>query len=101
MKALLDAPRRRLPPMSLKEDSQSQPIVSAGPLPLGPAPDEGGRRLVGAVHITMGAVLREVPVELTAHNDVTALLTSPATVRLFLSPFTLHPSALLPLTISI
>jgi hypothetical protein len=49
----------------------------------------------------MGAVLREVPVELTAHNDVTALLTSPATVRLFLSPFTLHPSALLPLTISI
>ncbi len=101
MKALLDAPRRRLPPMSLKEeDSQSQPIVSAGPLPLGPAPDEGGRRLVGAVHITMGAVLREVPVELTAHHAVTALLTSPATVRLFLA-IHLHTSALLPLTISI
>jgi hypothetical protein len=88
----LDALHRPGPTVDMIEGGHSQPIVSVL-LPI-PAPNDGGRRLVGVVHTTLTAALspnREVPDGVRAPLVATALPAQIATSGLFL---TVHPHAI-------
>lgn len=80
-----DALRRPRPTTDAREGGHAQSIVSV--LPPIPAPNDGGRRLVGAVHTTLTAALllnREVPVGVLAPLAATALPAPLVTFGLFL-----------------
>jgi hypothetical protein len=90
-RALLDdALRRPRPTIDAREGGHAQSIVSVPP-PI-PAPNDGGRRLVGAVRTTLTAALllnREVPVGVLAPLAATALPAPLVTFGLFLT--VVHP----------
>jgi hypothetical protein len=99
-KAPLNAPHRRpRPGANMNEGYRSQPIACTAPPSPARSTEDGGHRLVGAVHIIMA--MGVVPVGMRAHHHAgTALRTSPVTVRLFLA-VNLHTSTYHLLTISI